>query len=74
MACDPKTLMAAAVCLDCSITGSMPLPVLIVLAAQIAGVSTDPTTLVRNSAPLQAIPGGFRLPVLISLACQIAKV
>ncbi len=74
MACDPQTLIAGATCLECNVPPGMQLPVLIALAAQIAGVSADPQSLVASAAPLQAIPDGLRLPVLISLACQIAKV
>ena len=52
----------------------MQLPVLIALAAQIAGVSADPATLVANAKCLECgIPPGMQLSVLIYLACQIAN-
>jgi len=74
MACDPQALVTQAACLNCATNPGTQMCLLIVLAAQIAGVSADPQTLVNNAAPYQAIPNGYRFPVLIALACQIAKV
>lgn len=73
-ACDPQTLVSAANCLDCGVAPGMQFSLLIVLAAQIAGVSADPQTLTTNAASYRAIPPGLRMPVLIALACQIAGV
>ena len=73
-ACDSQSLVTAAQCLEQQIPPGMELPCLIILAANIAGVSTDPNSLAAAAAPYQAIPEGERWPVLISMACSIAGV
>ncbi len=73
MACDPNQLVADAKCIQCNIpNGAMP-AVMVSLLAQIAGVSNDPNTLVKNASPLQGITGSAVAAVIISLLCQIAK-
>ena len=73
MAIDIESLADQAKCIQCGIPEGMQLPALIVLAAQIAGVSADPTTLIANARCVDCIPEGMQLPVLISLANQIAN-
>ncbi len=74
MACDAATLVEQAKCIECAIPPGMMWPVLISLAAQIAGVSTDPATLAELAKCNECqIPPGRQLAVLISLACQIAN-
>lgn len=73
MACDPNQLVADAKCIQCNIpNGAMP-AIMVSLLAQIAGVSADPNTLVKNASPLQGIPAGARGAVMISLLCKIAN-
>lgn len=74
MACDPKTLVSNAVCLECNIPVGSLLPIIISLAAQTVGASSDPQILLSNATALQSIPTGARWPVIIALACQIAGV
>lgn len=75
MACDPTTLVDQAKCIECGIPTGMQLPVLIALAAQIAGVSADPQTLMNLAKCDECqVPVGLEWPVLIALACQIAGV
>lgn len=73
MACDPKQLVSDAKCIQCGIPDGLKLPVLIYLAATVAGVSKDKNYLASLAAPYQGIPTGHKLPVLIYLACQIAN-
>ena len=48
--------------------------VMIYLLAQIAGVSTDPTSLMDNAKCIDAvIPKGMRDAVIVSLLCSIAN-
>lgn len=49
----------------------MRLPVLIYIFSQIAGMSPDPSTLVKNAACLNCIPPGVQMSVLMNLAAQI---
>lgn len=72
MACDPATLVDAAKCIECGIPQGMQLPVLIYLAAQIAGTSTDPAILIENAKCIECgIPQGMQLAVLISILCKL---
>lgn len=53
----------------------MKLAVLILLAAEWGGLSTDPAVLQKNAACYNTcIPRGMRLAVVISLAQQIAGI
>ena len=70
--CDPAALAEQAKCIDQCIPAGMRMSVLILLAAQIAGVSTDPATLAENAKCIDhCIPEGEKLAVLISLTCQL---
>lgn len=75
MACDPQTLLTDAQCIECGVDVGLQIPVLIALAAQIAGVSLDSQSLMDRAVCIEScIEPGLRLPVLVSLACEIAGV
>ena len=62
-------------CIDRCTPPGMQLAVLIVLAAQWGGLSTDPNTLLANAKCFtQCIPRGMQMGVLVSLAQQIAGI
>jgi hypothetical protein len=75
MATDNQSLVNQAACVDCAIPQGMQLSVLIVLFAQLAGVSLNPQALVNLANCVQcAIPAGMQMAVLIQLANQILAV
>ena len=75
MSASTDSLSNLSVCIDRCTPQGMKLAVLIVLAAQIAGVSTDPGVLQQNArCYLQCIPPRMKLSVLVSLAQQIAGI
>lgn len=72
MACDVQSLITGASCLECQIPPGMELSVLIVLAAQIAGVPVDAQSLVTGAVCNECrIPQGLELSILIAIACQL---
>jgi len=72
-AIDTTTLMNNARCIESCVPEGMQLAVLINLFAQIAGMSTDPNTLMQAARCMTCIPEGDRMGVLIYLADQIAQ-
>ena len=77
MACDPNTLIAAAKCFECNISGLMYDAVEIVLLCAIrdgTASSCDPQTLVTQaSCIIGCIPPGMMPAVKLSLLCEIAN-
>lgn len=78
MACDPATLVNAATCFENCFPPGMELPVMIYLAAQIAGVDVSNQSainaLMGKASCMTCIPVGMQWPALIGIACQIAGV
>ena len=71
MACDLTDLANDASCIEATLPPQLYLPVLIVLAQQIAGNTQTPAELVADAACLaETIPPGAQLPVLINLSCD----
>lgn len=79
MACDPNTLMDAAKCFECTLSGQGDLypAVEIVLLCAIRDrtpLSCDPQTLVAQASCIRTcIPLGMMQAVKLSLLCQIAN-
>jgi hypothetical protein len=75
MACDPNTLLAAAKCFDCGMSGIMFDAVEIVLLCAIrdgTSLACDPQTLLAQaSCILSCIPPGAMPAVKLSILCQI---
>lgn len=70
---DAAILAGDAVCIQSCVPDSLKVPALIVLLADLAGVSDDPADLIKNSGSINAcIPLGLQMAVLISLFSQIA--
>ena len=61
-------------CIDRCTPPGMQLAVLIVLAAEWGGLSTDPNTLLANAKCFKCIPPKMQLGVAVSLAQQIAGI
>ena len=61
-------------CIDRCTPPGMQLAVLIVLAAEWGGLSTDPNPLLANAKCFKCIPPGMQLGVAVSLAQQIAGI
>lgn len=77
VACDPQTLVNGAACIQCAIPPGMQIPVLIYLAMQGAGISTDPDSiakLVNDARCIEcAVPKGMEMSVLIGIMCQFVE-
>jgi hypothetical protein len=77
MACDPNTLLEAAKCFDCTLTGDLFLAVEIVLLCAIRDgttLSCDPQTLVAQASCIRScIPVGMMPAVKLAILCEIAN-
>lgn len=72
MACDPAQLAEDARCIEQCIPEGLQLPVLILLAQQIAGDTRTAEQLANDARCISCvIPEGDQVPVLIKLACDI---
>ena len=72
---DAATLAGDAVCIQSCVPDGLKVPALIVLLADLAGVSPDPHDLIENSVCINScIPPGLQMSVLINLFAQIADI
>lgn len=77
MACDPNTLLDAAKCFECNLTGDLYAAAEIVLLCAIRDRTTqscDPQTLAAQASCIRGcIPLGMMPAVKLSILCQIAN-